>query len=436
MGQRRDKDPSPLRSGIIHTSISLAVFGGLTAALGTGIHVSGNASDASPHQTFALFDNTGDTRPVLKARLTSDSLRPNQQGEISLMALAATDAAPDSDLGIEYQDGESNFAQVETPVSQGDADVQTGGVRINGKLVRPGESLSQVTAITSLEKSPIAGLYETVQGKHLPRISDVGVAPSDAYARPFTNPDSKPVVALVIGGLGINHTHTVAAIDELPPEVTLSFAPDARNLQRYINQARAAGHEVMIEVPMEAYAYGRMKMHPQTLRASGDQQQNTDNLQRILSKASGYFGVINYQGAKFADDKDALSPVLKTISQRGIAFVEDGSLSRTSFDSAATETSLRYAKASEQIDAKLTATDINAQLHKLETTALASGTAMGAGYAYPITIEMAKTWTDNLAEKGIILAPVSAMTSVDPTPTRAAAIETGLTKKASIDTAG
>jgi polysaccharide deacetylase 2 family uncharacterized protein YibQ len=436
MGNRRDQDPSPLRSGIFHTSISLAVFGGLTAALAAGIHVSGNAADASPHQTFALFDSADESRPVLKARFKSDSLDANKRGEISLMSLAAADTAPEADLGVEYQDGEANFAQVETPISQGDADVQNTGIRINGKLVRPGESLSQVTAIESLEKSPIAGLYETVQGKRLPRISDAGIAPSDAYARPFANPDSKPVVALVIGGLGINHTHTVSAIDELPPEVTLSFAPDARNLQRYINQARAAGHEVMIEVPMEAHAYGRMKMHPQTLRAAGDAQQNVNNLQTILGKANGYFGVINYQGAKFADDKDALSPVLESISARGIAFIEDGSLSRTAFDSVATATSLRYAKASEQIDAKLTATDINAQLHKLETTALASGTAMGAGYAYPITIEMAKTWTDNLAEKGLILAPVSAMTSVDPVPTRAAAIETGLTKKASIDTAG
>ena len=58
-------------------------------------------------------------------------------------------------------------------------------------------------------------------------------------------------MSLVLGGLGINYTHTRSAIDELPPEVTLSFAPHASGLQTWINRAREAGHEVLIELPLE-----------------------------------------------------------------------------------------------------------------------------------------------------------------------------------------
>jgi len=221
-------------------------------------------------------------------------------------------------------------------------------------------------------------------------------------------------VALVVGGLGINATHTKSAIEELPPEVTLSFAPDANRLQYWIDRARAAGHEVLIELPMENYDYGRMKMHPQTLLAGKGADVNVPRLNTLLGRASGYFGVINYQGAKFAEDAAAVRPVLDVLSKRGVALVEDGSLEEASLDKVADQSHVRYAKAASPIDTKLTADDINLELMELETIAKEKGAAMGAGYAFPITIEMAKIWASELGPKGIILAPVSALVGTTP----------------------
>ena len=62
-------------------------------------------------------------------------------------------------------------------------------------------------------------------------------------------------MALIVGGLGLNAVTTRAAIERLPPEVTLSFVPYADNLQSWIDQARAQGHEVMLEMPMEPTGY-------------------------------------------------------------------------------------------------------------------------------------------------------------------------------------
>ena len=250
-----------------------------------------------------------------------------------------------------------------------------------------------------------------MNGLTLPRISAEGRAPSDVYARPFANPGNQPVVALVIGGLGINATHTKAAINELPPEVTLSFAPDAGNLQYWVNQAREKGHEVLIEVPMEAFEYGRMKMHPQTLLANDDGTRNIPRLERLLSRASGYFGIINYQGAKFAEDAGAVNSVLDILKDRGVALIEDGSFSGGAFDTAAGQTNLKYARAASTIDAKMNADDIRNELLGLETLAKESGGSMGAGYAYPLTIEIAKDWTKDLQTRGVLLAPVSALTA-------------------------
>ena len=413
MPYRRDAEPSPLRTGIVHAGLSLLVFGGLAGALGAGIQFSGDPSAAGPRQQLALFEVVDDTRPTLKTRLKTEG------GDQAMIATLGDDGYPEVEsgdepsLGVDYADA-PGVTGTGGPSDDAVADAAGVGVRINGKLVKPGESYSEVTAIVSLDTAPISGMSETVNGVRLPRIAPDGRAPADAYARPFANPGQQPVVSLVVGGLGINATHTKSAIEELPPEVTLSFAPDAQRLQYWIDRARASGHEVLIELPMENFDYGRMKMHPQTLLAGKDASVNVARLNTLLGRASGYFGVINYQGSKFSGDAEAVRPVLQALSDRGVALVEDGSLEEASFDTVADATRVRYVKASAPIDTKLTADDINLQLLELETRAKATGAAMGAGYAFPITIEMAKIWTSELGQKGILLAPVSALVGTTP----------------------
>jgi len=413
MAFRQDAEPSPLRSGAVHAGLSLLVFGGIAAAIGGGAVLMGDPSDAGPKQTLALFDTQDTAAPTLKTRLKTD-LTTSAALRVETPDYSEDEGSGDlPDLGVGGPDDEMLTAALEAPVGEGDAEADA-GVRINGKLVKPGESYGDVTRIVSLAQAPVAGVTERVNGMTLPRVAADGRAPADVYARPFANPGNKPVVALVVGGLGINATHTRSAIDELPPEVTLSFAPDATGLQTWINRAREAGHEVLIETPMEAYDYGRMKMHPLTLLAGDDGTRNMPRLERILSRASGYFGLINYQGTKLGDDEAAMKPVLRALTQRGLAFVDDGALDAGHMNKLSGETGLRYVRASAAIDAKLTADEISSAFLDLETQALEQGAAMGAGYAFPITIDMAKTWAAGLEQKGILLAPVSALAATTP----------------------
>lgn len=413
MPYRRDAEPSPLRTGIVHAGLSLLVFGGLAGALGAGIQFSGDPSAAGPRQQLALFEVVDDAKPTLKTRLKTEGADQAMIATLGDDGYPEVESGDEPSLGVDYADA-PGVTGTGGPSDDAVADAAGVGVRINGKLVKPGESYGEVTAIVSLDTAPISGMSETVNGVRLPRIAPDGRAPADAYARPFANPGQQPVVSLVVGGLGINATHTKSAIEELPPEVTLSFAPDAQRLQYWIDRARASGHEVLIELPMENFDYGRMKMHPQTLLAGKDASVNVARLNTLLGRASGYFGVINYQGSKFSGDAEAVRPVLQALSDRGVALVEDGSLEEASFDTVADATRVRYVKASAPIDTKLTADDINLQLLELETRAKATGAAMGAGYAFPITIEMAKIWTSELGQKGILLAPVSALVGTTP----------------------
>lgn len=417
MGYRRESEPSPFRTGIVHAGMSLAVFGGLAASLGLGIHVVADPAAASPSQTLALFETDalpdGDT--VRMAGLTDSGDHPG--GDI----LPGADEAG-STMELAYVPPEGEAVRVEVTGGQGGPSVSD-AVRINGRIVRAGESLSQVRSVPQADGSVKLASATTALAAAAVPAKAKSKAPADIYSRKFSNPEGLPMVGLVIGGLGMNATQTQLAIDDLPAEVTLSFALDSKRLDHWIKTARADGHEVLIEVPMEAYDYGRMKMHPDTLLAGADAKSNTARLDAVLSTTSGYFGIVNYQGAKFAADKAAATPVLEHLSQKGLALIDDGSFGRSSLESLSRASGLRYARAAGPIDARQTPADISAELMDLESLALEKGAAFGSGYAFPVTVEAAKVWISQLSEKGLVLAPVSAITHTRPVEVRTGSLD-------------
>ena len=265
----------------------------------------------------------------------------------------------------------------------------------------PTAGVPPAQAASPLPKAPIAGLFQTTTNGPLPNIGPNGMAPASAYARPFRS-DGRPMVALVVGGLGLNPATTKQAIQQLPAAVTLSFVPYTANLQSWIDQARAAGHEVMIEVPMQPVNYPDNDPGPQTLLANARNDDLTAHMLWALSRATGYFAVSNYQGAAFFKDKAGFSTFLSTLKARGIGFIDDGQ---------ARDAAGAWARASADrvVDAQVNATAILAQLSGLEATARTRGQALGTGMAFPVTLAVALKWTQALDGKGIQLAPASAM---------------------------
>jgi polysaccharide deacetylase 2 family uncharacterized protein YibQ len=260
---------------------------------------------------------------------------------------------------------------------------------------------AQAAPGVGLPQAPLAGFFTQGPGGPLPVDSPDGRTPAQAYARPFAA-NGKPRVALIIGGLGLNAKTTREAIDALPPEVTLSFVPYADGLQGWIDMARAAGHEVLLEAPMEPKDYPQNDPGPYTLMADGQAPETTRRLDWLLSRASGYFGVTNYLGSKFVASPGAMGIFEGELRTRGLAFVDDGSAAHIGGG-------ILRASADRIVDDQLDGAAIEAQLTALETEALHSGAAMGSGFAYPVTLEEAAKWTAALSAHGIQLVPASAL---------------------------
>jgi uncharacterized protein len=253
-----------------------------------------------------------------------------------------------------------------------------------------------------LPAAPIAGFFAPGPGGPLPIIAQDGRLPLDAYRRPFLS-NGRPKVALVLGGLGLNTRLTTQAIETLPGEITLSFVAYAEGLQGWIDMARAHGHEVLIETPMEPVDYPDNDPGPYTLMSDAQPPDTVKKLEWVLSRATGYFGMTNYLGSRFLSVDSAYNTLATVAKGRGLAFIDDGLAGRKMGGGIA------RASAERVIDEQLSRPAIDQQLVQLETSAGKSGQALGSAFAYPVTLETVALWARSVDQRGLQLAPASAL---------------------------
>jgi hypothetical protein len=330
----------------------------------------------------ALIGATGNPRdgaPVVRAPIQAapgaaggwrSALAPDD-------AAAASSTPPDAEQAALGQDGMSGEAVILMPGQQGQ--------------VQP------------LPQAPIAGLTAPGPGGLLPIIAPDGRMPWKAYARPFQD-NGRPKVALVIGGLGLNAKATRDAIERLPPEITLSFVPYADGLQGWIDLARANGHEVLLETPMEPLDFPDNDPGPYTLMANDQPTETVRRLEWLLARATGYFGVTNYLGGRFVQSDKAMTVFAQALRQRGLAFIDDGSAAKRA-------PGIPRASAARIVDDQLDSDSIDHELLNLEAQALQNGAALGSGFAYPLTIAQVQRWAGSVGQRGYALAPASAVMS-------------------------
>ena len=253
-------------------------------------------------------------------------------------------------------------------------------------------------------------LIEATPDGPLPRIASDGRMPMNAYA-PAVSVGSRPRIALVMTGLGISARQTSAALEKLPPQVTLAFAPYSDDVQHWVSEARRLGHEVLLEVPMEPHDFPDSDPGPHTLRSAVSKESNTERLTWSLTRFTGYAGITNLLGDKFLADPDSLSPVMTLLAHRGLLFFDSGPESHSAAPDVARQVNAPFAQSSLAVDSIQTAKEIDARLAELEARARTARSAAGTAFVYPVTVERVAAWAGSLPGRGFVLVPASAIVS-------------------------
>jgi len=242
----------------------------------------------------------------------------------------------------------------------------------------------------------------------IPVIAD-GLKPFTAYAAEADRVKAAkmPIVAIVVGGLGVGAAKTTDAIMKLPAAVTLAFTPYGSDPGKLAERARAQRHEILLQIPMEPFDYPDNDPGPQTLLTTLGAEQNLDRMYWHLSRFQGYAGIANFMGARFVTADAVMQPIVREAAKRGLGYLDDGSAPRSVAPALAASQAMPFARADFTIDAVPTSTEIDRTLAKLESLARERGTAVGVASALPISIERIGVWIKTLESRGIMLVPLT-----------------------------
>lgn len=281
-------------------------------------------------------------------------------------------------------------------------------------VVRPNGTAAPSEAVVIRVPSPVVQLAPapdprlTDRGRHgtMPKLGEGRLRALDVYARP-EEPGTGPRIAILVTGLGIGQAATAAAIVKLPPAVSLAFAPYGGEVERSAARARTAGHEVLLQAPMEPFDYPDSDPGPQTLLTALKGPENADRLAWAMSRFPGYVGIVNFMGAKLMSEASAFEPVLREIGARGLGFVDDGTAARPLPAGLGAKVKTPLARAEIVIDAVPRADAIDRELARLEAQARSKGFVLASASALPQTIERIARWARDLDARGLRLVPVS-----------------------------
>jgi len=271
---------------------------------------------------------------------------------------------------------------------------------------------SQIGQDPRMAATPNDSLIETSPFGPLPVTAPSGLRPMDQYARPWSGTRGTRV-AIVVGGLGLSQTGTQRAIQTLPEEVTLGFASTGNSLQRWMQEARHRGHEILLQVPLEPFDYPANNPGADTLLTARPAAKNIEDLHKAMGEITNYTGVMNYLGGRFLSNADALEPVLRDIGKRGLLFLDDGSSAQSKTDAVAKALAVPHAFGDVQLDGELNSDAITKKLDDLERLARRNGSAIGVASAFDESVDAISKWSEGAAMRGIEIVAVSALVA-DP----------------------
>lgn len=267
---------------------------------------------------------------------------------------------------------------------------------------QPPQQATNVRQATLLEAS---ALYPNGQ---LPRIAADGRTARQAHAASFDKSDIRPRVAILLAGIGMNEADSMAALG-LPAQVSLAVTPYATRLERIAPAARAAGHELLLSLPMEPQGFPLNDPGNRALLTGASAVANAQLLEWALTRFTGYVGATGalgqMRGERFAASADQMKQVQDTLAARGLMYVDPrpnavwtkpqaGQLPSRGIDVV--------------LDDPLGGAEIDKALARLEKVARDRGSAMGlAGRPSPLAVDRIAVWAAGLDARGVALAPIS-----------------------------
>jgi polysaccharide deacetylase 2 family uncharacterized protein YibQ len=226
-------------------------------------------------------------------------------------------------------------------------------------------------------------------------------------ALPFAPRTSGPMIAIVIDDMGLDRKRSTRVV-HLPGPLTLAWLPYANDLPHQTKAARAAGHELMVHIPMEPQS-GDIDPGPDAMKVGVGNAELLRRLDHGLKAFDGYIGVNNHMGSRFTEDPAGMKVILGELQRRGLMFLDSRTTSHSVASSIARGMHLPMLGRDVFLDNDMSPAAVRASLARVETVARRQGYAIAIGHPHDATVDALVEWLPTVAAKGFTLVPVSAI---------------------------
>ena len=219
---------------------------------------------------------------------------------------------------------------------------------------------------------------------------------------------SGPLMAIIMDDLG-RSTHTADVLISMPQQVTFAILPDEPRAVQVAELAHAAGRQVILHVPMEPQGYPAVNPGQTALFVKYDDAEIRRRFDELLAKIPYVSGANNPMGSRFTEDARALAPVMESLQEKGLFFIDSRTTGRSRVPEVAHQYGVPTMNRDVFLDNVAEVDAISREIRRLEGKARRQGMAIGICHPYPETLEALRRELPGLITRGITVVPISVL---------------------------
>ncbi|MDP6776165.1 MAG: divergent polysaccharide deacetylase family protein [Candidatus Latescibacteria bacterium] len=213
-------------------------------------------------------------------------------------------------------------------------------------------------------------------------------------------------IAIIVDDFGHQDPALISGFCSLKQPVTLSVFPWHENAIRIAEQAAAAGHGVMVHLPMEPIDYPNRDPGPDAI-FEGDSEERIRMLTRkALTAVPHARGMNNHMGSRVTESREAIREVLREVRSLGFFYIDSMTSPRSVAYQVAQEMGVASRRNAAFLDLRENERAVGAELKALAVRARLEGTAVAIGHAKETTLAVLERELPELAAEGFVFVKV------------------------------
>lgn len=211
-------------------------------------------------------------------------------------------------------------------------------------------------------------------------------------------------LAIVIDDFGYR-PQTENQVIAMPANISVAVLPNAPHAREMASKAHAAGHEVLIHLPMAPLS--KQPLEKDTLRP----EMNSAEIERIIREAVAKVpyavGLNNHMGSAMTSSLPGMQKVMQILDHYSFYFLDSVTIGNSQAMRAAAGTRVKVIKRKVFLDDKQNETDIRYQFNRAINLARRNGSAIAIGHPHPTTVRVLQQMVYNLPPDITLVRPSS-----------------------------